>query len=80
MAIVLNLNIKIMTDKQQWWGYLHTEGTHQAKRYFEPLDIQEANESPFCAKVVGPFMAANRDEAIETVKRLTNDVPDQPNH
>lgn len=57
--------------KQQWWGYLHTSGTYQAKRYFGPLDIQEAEESPFCAKVVGPFLAENRDEAIEKVKQLT---------
>jgi len=60
-----------MTVKNQWWGYKHTEGTYQAKRYFEPLDIQEANESPFCEIVVGPFMAANRDEAIEIIKTMS---------
>ena len=62
-----------MTVKNQWWGYKHTEGTYQAKRYFEPLDIQEANESPFCEIVVGPFMAANRDEALEIIKTKTNE-------
>jgi hypothetical protein len=56
-----------------WWGYLHTSGTLQAKPYFEPLDIQEAQESPFCEKVVGPFQAYGRDEALLIVESLLND-------
>jgi hypothetical protein len=54
----------------EWWGYLHSLGTYQAKRYFGPLDIKEANESPFCVKVVGPFMAKGRMEALEKIKEL----------
>jgi hypothetical protein len=54
-----------------WWGYLHTSGTLQAKPYREPLDIQEAKESPFCKKVVGPFDALNRDHALRIVQQLT---------
>jgi hypothetical protein len=54
-----------------WWGYKHISGTYQAKRYFEPLDIKEANESPFCDIVVGPFLSIDRDDAIEKVKELT---------
>lgn len=50
-------------DNLQWWGYLHTSGTRHVKRYFGPLDVQEARESPFCAVVVGPFAASSRDEA-----------------
>lgn len=61
-----------MSNKRQWWGYLHTSGTLQAKPYFEPLDIQEARESPFCDKVVGPFEASDRDEALEIVKQKTS--------
>ena len=57
----------------QWWGYLHQSGTLQAKRYFGPLDIQEANESPFCAVVVGPFEAEDRDDALRIVKEQTDD-------
>lgn len=57
--------------KNKWFGYLHQSGTYQAKRYFEPLDIKEAEESSFCKKVVGPFDAKNRDEALEMVKKLT---------
>lgn len=61
-------------SKNLWWGYLHTSGTLQAKRYWEPLDIQEAIESPFCVKVVGPFEVESndRDEALAIVKKLTS--------
>ena len=56
-------------NKNLWWGYLHTSGTLQAKRYFEPLDIQEAEQSPFCEKVLGPFEAKDRDEAIAFIEK-----------
>jgi hypothetical protein len=58
-------------EKQLWWGYKHISGTYQAKRYFGPLDIQEAEESPFCDIVVGPFYAENRDEALVKVREKT---------
>jgi len=54
-----------------WWGYKHVSGTYQAKRYFEPLDIQEAKESPMCDIVVGPFEAIDRDDALEKVQEIT---------
>lgn len=53
--------------KNLWWGYLHTNGSIQAKRYFEPLDIREADESPFCQRTFGPFEASDRDEAIKII-------------
>ena len=56
-------------NKAQWWGYVHVSGTYQAKRYFEPLDIQEAKESPMCKYIFGPFLAANREEAIDIIKK-----------
>lgn len=58
-------------DKLLWWGYKHTSGTYQAKRYFDTRDIQEARESDFCDQVVGPFEALDRDEALAKVKELT---------
>jgi len=58
----------------QWWGYKHVSGTFQAKRYFGHLDIKEANESPFCAEVVGPFVAKDREEALQKVKDETEKV------
>jgi len=55
-------------QKNLWWGYLHISGTLQVKRYFGPLDIQEAEESPFCEIVIGPFGADDREEALEHLK------------
>lgn len=52
----------------QWWGYRHTSGTLQAKRYWSPQDIQEALESPFVAMTYGPFEANGRDEALEILE------------
>lgn len=66
-------------SKFLWWGYRHISGTLQAKRYFEPLDIQEAHESPFCAEVVGPFEASDRDEALNIVAELTNGIKEEKN-
>lgn len=54
--------------KNKWWGYRHTSGTIQVKRFFSQQDIDEAIESPFCEHVYGPFDAENREEALEIMK------------
>lgn len=63
---------QVTGPKNLWWGYKHTSGTYQAKRYFGPVDIMEAEQSPFCEMAVGPFEASNREEALEKVRELTN--------
>lgn len=55
----------------QWWGYRHTNGGVQAKRFFDIRDIQDAHESPFVKEVVGPFECGGRDEALALVDKLT---------
>lgn len=64
----------MLESLKQFWGYLHISGTYQAKRYFSKLDTDEAEQSPFCKKVVGPFLAKDRDEAIEYVKQQTTEL------
>ena len=59
-----------MEKKNMWWGYRHTNGSIQAKRYFEPLDISEARESPFCERVSGPFEATDREDALKQLEKL----------
>lgn len=54
-----------------WWGYKHTSGSLQAKRYFSKLDITEALESPFVEQVVGPFEAKDRVEALKILLNET---------
>lgn len=58
-------------NKFQWWGYRHTNGGVQAKRYFDQRDLDDARESPFCAKVTGVFLAESREEALQMVDNLT---------
>ena len=58
--------------KFKWWGYKHTSGTLQAKRYFDRRDTDEAQESPFVEQIVYPFLAANREEALEYIKQQTS--------
>ena len=57
--------------KLLWWGYLHSSGTLQAKRYFDQQDIDEAHQSPFVEGVVGPFYASSRDEALQIIGERT---------
>lgn len=57
-----------MNNKLLWWGYEHIEGTIHAKRFFSYDDIDDANESSFCKKIILPFIANNREEAIKIIK------------
>lgn len=54
-------------DKLKWWGYTHANGKIQVKRYSGPLDISEAEESPFVDRVFGPYEVYDRADAIEYV-------------
>ena len=56
-----------------WWGYLHSNGTVQLKRWFgdhkDYTDDCEGN--PFTTRVVSPFKADTRDEAMKLlIERL----------
>jgi len=62
----------------QFWGYRHTNGSVHTKRYFGPLDIQEAHESPFCEEVHGPFSAGSVEDARAIAFQvLKSDKPDE---
>jgi hypothetical protein len=51
-------------NKLYWWAYLHINGGVQVKRYLDQQDFDDAEESPFVLSFVGPFLAADRDEAM----------------
>ena len=57
----------------KWWGYKHTNGSVQVKRYFSPTDLQDAYESPFVKQVVEPFDAETREEAAQIVDKRTKE-------
>ena len=52
-----------------WWGYLHANGTIQVKRWFgDHKDYTEdCDGNDFVQRVVPPFPAANRDEAVKII-------------
>lgn len=52
-----------------WWGYRHTNGEIQAKRWYYPFDMDDAKESPFVAGIYGPFKATGRDEALKILEQ-----------
>jgi len=52
----------------EWWGYLHTDGSYQAKRYFGEQDLKEARESDFVKSIVPPFLAKDLDDALWQIK------------
>lgn len=56
-----------------WWGYKHTDGSLQAKRYFDDQSIKDAYLSPFVARVVGVFEANSREEALAYIAKQTSD-------
>lgn len=58
--------------KQLWWGYLHINGNIQVKRFFDQLDLDEAEESPFVERVTNIFEADGREEAIAIAKERLN--------
>lgn len=53
-----------------WWGYLHSNGTIQVKRWFgdckDYTDDCEGND--FVQRVVRPFLADNQVEAVNIIK------------
>ena len=61
----------IMDRRLMWWGYLHSNGIIQVKRWFgDHKDYTEdCDGNPFVLQVVQPFEAASRDEALKILKQ-----------
>jgi hypothetical protein len=55
-----------MSDQVMWWGYLHSNGVPQLKRWFgDHKDYTEDCEgNEFVLQVVKPFPADNHKEAM----------------
>lgn len=53
-----------------WWGYLHESGTLQLKRWFgDHADYTtDCRDNPNVVKVVKPFAAATREEALRILR------------
>ena len=53
-----------------WWGYLHQNDTIQVKRWFgDHKDYTEdCDGNDFVQRVVPPFAAASREEAVKILQ------------
>ena len=60
-----------MMNKLMWWGYLHQNGSIQAKRWIgDHKDYtDDCIGNPFVQRVVKPFEADSREKAIEIIKK-----------
>jgi hypothetical protein len=56
--------------ENEWWGYLHINGSIQVKRVFYDYElcIQKAISSPFIKRVFYKFEADSRDEALNYIR------------
>jgi hypothetical protein len=60
-----------LSEKNRWWGYLHENGSIQAKRFFNERcqsSIDDAYESDFVQHVIEPFYAENRAYALRSIE------------
>lgn len=62
--------------KNQWWAYLHENSSIQVKRWFgDRKDFEDDCENnPFVIKVITPFEADSRDEAIRIATEKLDDL------
>jgi len=60
-----------MTNKNMWWGYLHSNGPLQLKRWLgDHKDyLDDCDGNPFVQQVVRPFEASTHEEALEILKK-----------
>lgn len=54
-----------MSEPTMWWGYLHSNGMPQLKRWWgDPKDYtDDVAGNEFVQRVVEPFEASSREEA-----------------
>jgi hypothetical protein len=55
--------------KAMWWGYLHSNGTIQVKRWFGDHEdyTGDCAGNPFVQRVVPPFEAETYELAVEKI-------------
>lgn len=69
-------------DEILWWGYLHSNGTIQVKRWYGDTKdyTDDCEDNPFIVRVVPPFNASCRLAAEEIViKQVLEPLPHQQN-
>jgi hypothetical protein len=62
----------------KWWGYIHTDSSIHAKRYFDEKDLSEAVESDFVDRICPVFKAETSVEAFKHVRDFFFVMLDKP--
>jgi len=76
------MSISYSPYKLMWWGYLHSNGTVQVKRWWGDHEdyIEDCRDNIFVQRVVPPFEAPTVQDAFETIsKRLKEDEASKSN-
>jgi hypothetical protein len=57
-------------NKLMWWGYLHSNGTTQLKRWYgDGKDYTDACYGhPFVVRIIKPFEAVSEQRAMDILK------------
>ena len=63
-------------EKLMWWGYLHSNGSTQVKRWWgDHKDYtDDCIGNPFVLRVIKPFEAESREDALETIEKRIHHV------
>jgi len=65
---------KLSGFELQWWGYRHTNGNYQVKRWYGgelgQAALEDAYSSPFVDKVAQPFEAHGRQQALDRCRAI----------
>ena len=56
--------------KNKWWGYLHSNGKIQVKRWFGDVKdyTDDCEGNSFVVQIVKPFEADTREEALNIIE------------
>lgn len=65
---------KYLPPEEDWWGYLHVNGTIQIKSYHSAAQLQDAKESTFVELIVYPFKTSSREEAEIIITKKIEDA------
>jgi len=59
-----------------WWGYLHSSGTIQVKRWFGDVKdyTDDCKDNPFVLEIVEPFEADNQEAARAYIENRLKDL------
>lgn len=62
------MNVMSMGESM-WWGYLHSNGTVQVKRWFGNIKdyTEDCEGNDFVVRVVRPFKAMSHEEATKII-------------